>query len=269
MGALFTRRLYSGVMASDAPRSMDGSALSLRSASRTLGLGVTALLFVSSLLQGVAAVQRWLFFDHATIGRDRTIEDHLFDYAFPADPWVSVGSAAILFGIGYVLVAAAVACIGGAAAATHRITVVVWTVTFVAAGPLVLTGVHALVSGILGSPSPLQYVVGTSGALLLGLLQAVGLTLLAVFVARRSLAWAVGVVVLIGTTVFGHFLAVFTIGPWIVGYQSYDTTPWSEAVVAGFTAIAAIAVLTGSFRLPNARVAPSPQGSRTRSRQEV
>lgn len=74
---------------------------------RTFGLIASALLVCSAVLQGVAAAQRWLFVDVADLAPDRTIEDHLFDYVLPADPWVSVGSAATLFGLGYLLIAAA------------------------------------------------------------------------------------------------------------------------------------------------------------------
>jgi hypothetical protein len=216
--------------------------------SRWPGLVATALLVASAALQFAASAQRWQFADPSVIPADRSIEDHLFDYAFPSDPWISVGSAAILFGIASLLIAAALTCLAMGARSVYRHGVVLWIAGILAAAPSALAGVHAVLSGVLGTPSSMQYVVATVGAFVLGLAQAAGLVFLAVVVARRSIGWTVGILALIGTTVMGHIVALFIIAPAIVGYTSFDTTPWSEAVVAGFTLVAAIAVLAGSLR---------------------
>ena len=198
-------------------------------------------------------MQRWVFTDLGTVGPDRSLEDHLFDYVIPADPWVSVGSAATLFGLAYLLIGAALILLGVASRATGDRVKGIVAVALVAAAPFVLVGLHALVSGVLGFASPLQYLVAAGGALFLGAAQVIALTLFAAVVSRRSWIWAIGVLLLIGVTVFGYVGAMIVVAPVIVGYQSYDTTPWTEGVLAANTALAAVVVCIGAFRV----VAPS------------
>ena len=216
---------------------------------RRSGLVASALLMISALLQAVAAAQRWAFTDAETVGSDRTIEDHLFDYVIPADPWVSVGTAATLFGLGYLLVGAALVCLGVAGRGAGRRAHSILPVSLVAAAPFVLLGVHALASGLSGVASPIQHLVATYGALALGAVQVITLILFAVLVRSRSWMWAIGVLLLIGVTVFGYIGAMFFIAPMIMGYQSYDTTPWSEAMMAATTAASVVAVFIGAVRL--------------------
>lgn len=216
---------------------------------------------LSALLQGAAAAQRWAL-NVQDPGPQRTIEDHLFDYVLPVEPWVSIGSAAILFGIGYVLVAVAIVCLGFGCRAVRGSGSAPLIAAVVAGAPFLAVGTHAALSGALGSPSPLAHLMPV-GFTVLGALQVAGLIVTAVMAASRSRGWAVGLIVLTTTSVYGYILAGFQIAPVLAGYQSYDTTPWTEGVVAGFTLLAAIPILISSFRMRSAgadqaRATPSP-----------
>lgn len=221
---------------------------------RRSGLVASALLMISALLQGAAAAQRWAFADPEALGSDRAIEDHVFDYVIPADPWVSVGSAATLFGLSYLLAGGALVCLGVAGRAIGGRIKGILAVALVAAAPFVLIGIHALVSGLSGVPTPVQHLVATYGALFVGTFQVIVLIVFAVFIGYRSRIWAIGVLLLIGDTLFGYAGALFFVAPILVGYQSYDTTPWTEGVLAAATAAAAVAVCIGALRL---RVPPA------------
>ena len=60
---------------------------------------------------------------------------------------------------------------------------------------------------------------------------------------RRSRAAVATCVFLVGSTGLGYFLAAFWIAPIFAGGVSYDTTPWTETVVAASTAAAGIAMI--------------------------
>ena len=232
---------------------------------RRSGLVASALLMISALLQGAAAAQRWAFADPDTLGSDRNIEDHLFDYVIPADPWVSVGSAAILFGLSYLLVGGALVCLGVAGRAIAGRIRGIPTKALVAAAPFVLIGLHALVSGLAGVPTPVQHLIATYGAVVVGAFQVLVLVVFAVFIAVRSWIWAIGVLLLIGDSLFGYVAALFFVAPILVGYQSYDTTPWTEGVLAAATAAAAVAICIGALRLPAAPLRSTKTRPRPRS----
>jgi len=160
---------------------------------------------------------------------------------------VSVGQAAVLFGICYLLIGAAIVCVGVAARsaiAAGRGTVVA---AIISAVFFAFFGSHALISGLMGRPTPLQEVLATVGGAVIGLAQVLSLVVLAAMVLRRSATWAVGLLLLGGTSMIGYLVAVFAIAPMIVGYQSYDTTPWSEGVLAATTAVSAVVFLGGSW----------------------
>lgn len=48
---------------------------------------------------------------------------------------------------------------------------------------------------------------------------------------------------LIGSTWLGYFIATYQIAPIFAGYMSHDTAPWTETVVAVWTATAAVAMI--------------------------
>ena len=219
-----------------------------RRSPRAQGLAAAALLLLSAALQVLASLERWGERRTAWDRADISIEDHRFDYWFPAAPWENLGAAAQLYGLGMVALAGGVAFLAFAAASNRTIA---RRLCLVAAAPPAVFGVHALISGLMGAPSPLGF---TPIEILLGLAQTAGLILLALVCGRRSAGWAVGAVLLLGTTTFGYLVSTFGIAPAIVGYQSHDTTPFTETVFAAWAAASAVAVAVGSltWRAPSA-----------------
>jgi MFS family permease len=220
---------------------------------------------LSALLQTAAAAQRWAL-EVRDPGPQRTIEDHLFDYVIPVEPWVSIGSAALLFGVGYLLIAVGIVCLGLGCRAVRGAGSAPVIAAVVSGAPVAVFGLHAAVSGMTGAPSALALLMPV-GFTFLGGVQIAGLVVMATMAASRSRGWAVGLIVLTATSVFGYVLAGFHIAPLLAGYQSYDTTPWTEGVVAAFTLVAATAILIGSLRtrrdatVSSDRATPSAEGA--------
>ena len=79
----------------------------------------------------------------------------------------------------------------------------------------------------------------------LGLILLAGIVGLAVMAAWRSIAWVAAAVFLLGATLPGYFVAAFIIAPVLAGGISYDTTRWTETVVAAAMLLAATAVTIG------------------------
>lgn len=210
----------------------------LSRATRTrLSLVAATALLGSAALQGAAARERWVVVGGAWSREDVSIEDGRFDYVFPADPWENVGAAAQLYGAGLVLAAVAVFVLGvtvaGRAGADRLVTTAI-------AATFGLNGVHAAVSAVLGAPSPLAFVPLFS---LLSTTAAIGLAVMAARWMRRAPLTALALLLLIWLTMPGYLVASFQIAPAIMGYQSHDTTPGSEAVAAVATAAAGAMVL--------------------------
>ncbi|MBZ4487527.1 hypothetical protein LQ938_01740 [Microbacterium sp. cx-55] len=208
-------------------------------------LAAAGLFVFSGALQFVASWERWVT---ARAGRppgDVTLEDHLYDYFWPADPWVNVGAAAQLLGLGMVVLAVGVIVLAvSVRAGTVRAGTLWTTVAVVAvAVPTALTGIHALVSGGIGAPSALQH-----GPFLTitTLLPFAGLIVLSIRWMRRSPAAALACLPLLATTMPGYLFALFAAAPLIVGYQSHDTTPWSETIIAVCTGLAALPLVAGA-----------------------
>jgi hypothetical protein len=206
------------------------------------------LLVLSAWLQLDASLERWVVARGSWTRRDRWIEDHLFDYALPADPWEPVGDAAQQHGVGMILLAVALVALAVALGGT-RVTSGVLLV--LVAGPFAVQGVHALASGVLGRPSPLAHTLGVLTLVQLAGGVAVVALVVAVLVRRAptlgSPADAIAVVLALGASVPGYLLATFAIAPLIHGTASYDTTPWTETVVAASTAAAALAMIVGAL----------------------
>ncbi|MFB2581365.1 hypothetical protein ACEXQD_08940 [Herbiconiux sp. P15] len=201
-------------------------------------LVVAALWLASAALQVVASLERWVVAAGSWTRGDVSIEDHRFDYWWPADPWENVGAAAQLHGAGLLLLAIGVLLLPRAAPARrHGLDGAVAVVVAILFG---FDGAHVLVSGLMGAPSPLQYV---PLQLLLAGVTAIGLVVLAANRFATSWPTALGCLVLVGATLPGYIVATFVIAPAITGYQSFDTTPWTETIPAVWTALAALLVL--------------------------
>jgi cytochrome bd-type quinol oxidase subunit 2 len=204
---------------------------------------VTGALFLgSAVLQLIASLQRWVWLsDSWTRGNEYSIEDGRFDYFYPSDPWENLGTTAQFFGAGILLLAVGVLALARATPRRPgRATKIVALVTAVSFG---ITGVHALISGVMGVPSPLQ---SLPVLLVLSLVGFVGLLALAALSARSSWPASLACIALLGSSLPGNLIAAFVIAPQIAGYESHDTTPWTETVVAASTAIAALAMLTAA-----------------------
>lgn len=198
------------------------------------------LFLVSGVLQVVASLQRWVIARADAPPGDVTYEDHLYDYFWPADPWGEVGTAAELLGAGLLLLAAGVVALAWAIRRDDAVWAVVAVVAV--AVPTAITGLHALVSGLSGVPTPLQY-----GAILVltGMLPFLGLIALGIRWRTRFPFAALACIPLLASTAPGYLFAAFTIAPAFAGYQSHDTTPWTETIVAVCTALAALPLVVG------------------------
>jgi len=227
------------------------------------GLLAAAILFLgSAALQFIASVQRWTIFRATLDPETLSAEDHLYDYFFPLDPWESVGATAQLFGWAALMQAAGVLFMtvgvlavppvapvapngrfhieGFARFTGAGLAIVELSVACLVAAWFAFIGAHALISGIAGSPSPLQdlttlWLVGFVGPFALGLLWL-----------RRLPGASAACMFLLGSTVVGYFAANFIIAPLFTGGTSHDTTPWMEAVMAASTAAAGIALVFGA-----------------------
>ena len=227
------------------------------SASRVPDFGwlliAAGLFLASALLQVVASLERWV--TYAGARPDGSIENHLFDYYYPADPWANIGTTAQVYGVGLLLFAFGILALArGVGPIGRRATGLLVRITAVS---FTLTGAHALVSGVIGMPTPLQYL---PVQLLLSAVGFVGLTVLGVCVARKSWPASVACVLLLGSTLPGLIFASIMIAPGIVGYQSHDMTPFTETIIAFPTAAAAAFVLlvaaVSSYRTQHRRARP-------------
>ena len=224
-------------------------------------LAAAGLFLGSAVLQFIASLQRWVFSD-SQARNGVSADDHLFDYSFPRDPWENIGTAAQFFGagtlvlaLGVLAMAVGVVAMPSAGARPGIVIIVAFAVIELAlallvAGGLGINGAHALLSGMTGVPSSLK----DSGAL--GWSGMYWLIILGGCWLRRSQAAAVACLFLIGATELGYVVAAFMIAPIFAGGISYDTTRWTETVVAASTAAAGVAMLLAA-RATARRNAPS------------
>lgn len=214
-------------------------------------LAAACLFLVSAALQLIASLQRWVTFSGSWTRTDRLIEDNVFDYSYPADPWENVGTAAQYFGAGYLSLSLGVVTMLLAAPALQTARTRVLAV--IVAASFALDGGHALVSGLINTPTPVQHVLA-----LQWLFSLVGCACLIALGALWLRIWRPGALAclfLLGATVPGYLWAMYALAPLITGQESYDTTPWTETVVAGSTAAAGVSLLVaaGSAKWPNRR----------------
>ncbi len=217
-----------------------------------LGGFVVLVLAASAVLLLLASTQRWVTAWEHWDRADYWVEDHRFDYFFPADPWEPIGDAAQLFGAGYALIPIALLLLAGLARGRWILAGVLGAI--VAGHPFALFGIHAVWSGLLGAPSPLAGPLSAYGAPgplawlvdadLLGIAGLLGTAALVVALARSAAKeWIPVAVLLLPTTGLGYIVAAFGIAPMFAD-ASYDTTRWTETVIAAWTALAALAALS-------------------------
>ncbi len=226
---------------------------SLRVVSMLFLLGAAVLFLGSAALQLAASLRRWVVFRGSSPPEEFRGEDHLYDYFFPVDPWQHIGWVAQAFGAGALIQALGVAAMAagvllafGAATARRTIVVDIAVAALVVAACGFL-GAHALISGIAGSPSPLQHFIAVLW------LPMAGLVALGVRWRSRMPAAAAACFLLLGTTVAGFIVASSMIAPFMAGYVSHDTTPWTESVMAAAVAASGIALLFAAWAVSRYR----------------
>ena len=218
-------------------------AVRLPRASVRWSLIAAALFLASAALQLAASLQRWVVFRGEFPGDPLSVEDNLYDYTYPADPWESIGTAAQLFGAGILIAAVGVVAMAiGVAYAPRKgayrgIRIVLEVVIACGiAGWLTIFGLRALLSGLAGSPVDVQ----VSGWLGLGAF--IGVITLGVLWLFTAPAASLACMFLIDT-VLGQLVSVLLVAPLVAGYTSHDTTPWTETVGAAGTGAAGIAMI--------------------------
>jgi hypothetical protein len=218
----------------------------MRQASALWSLAAAVLLLTSAALQLVASLQRWVVFRSAS--DEFVAEDHLYDYVWPYAPWEPIGNAAELFGAGVLLLAPGVVLMAIGVSASSRfgghhpaigVIVIVGEIALalLVAGSFAVAGAHPFLSGIAGAPSQLRDDGGSGWLAIFGLIGLCALWL------HRSPAAMVTCVFLIGSTGVGHLIAAFNVAPFLAGYVSHDSTPWTETVIAAWTAAAGFMVI--------------------------
>jgi hypothetical protein len=220
-------------------------------------LAAAALLAASAALQLDASLQRWVTArDALPPSRRDAIESHEHDYDTPTAGWVPLGDAEERYGAGMILLALAVAALAVAVGARG------WSgtiLTLAVAGPFAILGLHALLSGIAGTPSPLAGIL--LPAHLVNLAGLVGVAVLRPGRPRARPLDAVALGLLAAPSLPGYLAVAFVIAPMIHGDTSSDTTPWTETIVAAAIGLAAVAWAAGAVRA----ALPRRRGSRPAS----
>lgn len=210
-------------------------------------LAAAALFLASAALQHLASIQRWVLLRGQRPGNELSVEDHLLDYGFPADPWEPIGTAAQLLGAGTLLQSVGVLAMAAGVLAVPRVAPNKFGIfaepvlALLVAAAFAVLGAHALVSGINAAPSDLQHSSVLVPLMVWGGFG--GIAALSWLWAGMSRAASVACLFLLGSNMFGGAILNFTVAAMIAGYVSHDTTPWLESVVAGSTAAAALAMV--------------------------
>ena len=210
---------------------------------RLFGVVTAVLIATSGALMYAAAWERWWpACPRGAFDSDRCVQlqDHLYDFAWPADPWVSVGDAAVLAGLSYLVLAVALAGLPTVMLGRrHRLLNLV-SVVVLSGGALVF-GLVALLSGLSGQPELQGWWLSVAGVVWALGLPAMLITLgvVAAHDDRPGYGWRwLAVFLLLGSSPLGLVFA----GPIGAGYASYDTSPWTEAVGAFLLVVAAPAL---------------------------
>ncbi|MFL4472388.1 hypothetical protein ACIPVK_00100 [Paeniglutamicibacter sp. MACA_103] len=213
-----------------------------------------ALFLVSCLLQLVAALQRWVVLAGAGGTSGLSVENHRYDYYFPAPTWEPLGTTAVLLeeallvqALGILAMAAGVLflpdptvdhirSVGIAIAAFEALLAAILAASFA------VIGSHTFPSGLSGNASGYQDAAVLLWALLLtGLVKP--LALAGLWRVRLPAASA-ACVFLTGTSFVGYLAATYVISPIMAG--SYYDARWTETVMAVSTGAAAAAMPFGA-----------------------
>jgi hypothetical protein len=209
--------------------------------------GISLLLAAAGVLQVAASEQRWWpacrsgDFETAACLR---VQDHRFDFVLPGDAWVPLGHEAVLAGLSLLLLGTAVTVLPLLLRPWRR-AAHVWALCAVLGLSQLLAGLSTLVSGLLGrtivdlwAPFVAFVWLGWPAVLTLTSILMVG------HVRRPGAGWLLLVVLLTAST---PLVQVF-MTPTVLGYMSYDTTPWSEVWGGACLLLAALAVWPAAYR---------------------
>lgn len=240
-------------------------------------LVLAALLFlVSAILQLNASIQRWVTFTNSQAPTSLSVEDNLYDYFVPSDPWVPIGTAAELLGIGlllialgFALMAAAVFLVPSTRPKSNARAAILWGILdlsfiILATAGFATMGWDNLQAGLSGSApvltEPDSLTIGLFLGYLLALITMIAPIVLAIRWHERLVPASISSLLLFGCTLIGYLIASFFIAPLFFGTSS-DTTRWSEAVVAISTGAAAFATAYGAFTVLSLRAHPKKHTS--------
>ncbi|MEO7754678.1 MAG: hypothetical protein ABIS35_14820 [Terracoccus sp.] len=215
-----------------------GAVLRMRLVAR---VAVSLLLVAAGLLMAAASWQRW--WPACRLGDFDALaciplQDHLYDFILPTDPWVPIGNAAQLSAVGLLVWAFALALV---------------PLLVPGSRPGRLTRVLSAVMGVgVAMMAAFTWVSGQAG-------RAVTVDWLHPVIAGLLILWPVAMVVAtvpphlrapgppnrwllvtVGLLVGSAPLPSYFVVPVIVGYASHDSTPWEEAVVGLMLVAAAL-----------------------------
>lgn len=217
-------------------------------------------LLVSGLLMVAAAYERWwptckpgAYDADACLA----LQDHRYDFSFVAEPWEPVGDAAQLAGLSWLLLAVGLLVVPSVL--SRRPRPLTWIIGFVLALGYVELGLEALLSGLRGEVVALSGPNDTPYGWLLvaGPFLAVCWWFCAVAVDwRPGNGWKLGTAFVL--VLASPLPALVVVGPAVVGYTSYDTAPWVEAV-GGWTLVIAAVLVWPAARCPDQPRSATPE----------
>ena len=235
----------------------------MRRGTRLVGLGLSVLLVAAGLVAFAAAAERWWpACQFGTFDTERCLElqDHMYDYAWPREPWTSVGNAAELHAISLLLLAVAVALLPHVVLGLGPGRGLTWLVSYgVAAAGFATLSLMVWLSGWTGTPQEGLAMRASGVVLVWGWLVLLIATLCREVLdesPRPGRPWRVFVVLcFLGATPWSEFF----LGPVWVGYTSHDTAPWVEGVSGVWLVLAGLAAWPAAARQASSDKPPPPK----------
>jgi len=219
---------------------------------------VVSLLLLAAGVAAIAAdVPRW--YPACAGGRDSLPclerQDHVYDFEWPADPWIPLGNSAELMGLSYALSGLALLGLFGVLLRPRWS----WLLGLPFTAAFGVIAAKAYLSGVAGHPVDVPG-EGTT-FLLLGLGLPVALLTVAALVrdeheppGRALQARRAGLVLL----ALASPLALVFLGPLLLLYGSHDTTPWLQSLGGVLTVLAGVLLLAGRARTRPPAPTPVP-----------